>query len=675
MPRVKAAPHKQTNDAALLSLLVSMKDYLVHADGAVRRRAMLLLSELVRRKDLALGSTAGRHLVTFVCDRLADIACVGECVAALATLLRRDDTNAPAIAVALFGLRMRGDGAEPAVPHAVRRAVYELLDALIRAPSVRSIALRIAAGVIECVDGEADPRALLVALRLLGGLAEAFGDELAPLAPALFDVTSCYFPIVFTPPPGSGAITRAQLAGALSAVFASTRAIAALVMPFLLDKLATTVVSAKVDALVAISDCAPVYVPGGGLVPHYDVLRDALMAEAMGDDRSVCEVACACARTLCRAVAAECERCGSGVGWSAFGARLLAAAVEEAIEGDSRSGRGAARMIACVATASEFCFRAVALGPGAALLDAHSKSARPAARAAIVAALADIVHSVDTEVAVVASRHPLRLVAVARDLFLSVLSSRGVGHVMAPASSVAALLGAGDAAAWREGARSAVRGLSDFVVRPPIAVLSELEVSAVVRGLVSALAASDEAVSCAALDALAAIGRKAPVYARLIATEALPPLLSKLQSGSCAGPLRAAVFLAAACASEFHLFLAPLMTATFEWSDTGAVRLSAIGSVVICALARVLPTVVAVPAAVSACVTGRGCPSLVASVVCACVAAEVSQLECASACCEIVRAVLAHSVPVEVTGVVSAVVALFMGKVWAVRQSAVLVTL
>ena len=74
-------------------------------------------------------------------------------------------------------------------------------------------ALDFAAGLVRAMDGEKDPRCLLVCLRCVAALLSApFAALTAPLSNELFDVTACYFPITFTPPANDPhGITREQL--------------------------------------------------------------------------------------------------------------------------------------------------------------------------------------------------------------------------------------------------------------------------------------------------------------------------------------------------------------------------------------------------------------------------------------------------------------------------------
>ncbi len=83
-------------------------------------------------------------------------------------------------------------------------------------------------GTIAAVDGEKDPRCLLLAFRCVAAAAQLFlapGVDPEPLRQAaaeLADVLSCYFPIQYSPPAGlAGAVGREELVAALAAAMAS----------------------------------------------------------------------------------------------------------------------------------------------------------------------------------------------------------------------------------------------------------------------------------------------------------------------------------------------------------------------------------------------------------------------------------------------------------------------
>lgn len=69
------------------------------------------------------------------------------------------------------------------------------------------------------MEGEKDPRCLVLSLRLLKRLQTIFPKAADESAESIFDVTACYFPITFTPPPNDPyRITPDMLSQALQAV-------------------------------------------------------------------------------------------------------------------------------------------------------------------------------------------------------------------------------------------------------------------------------------------------------------------------------------------------------------------------------------------------------------------------------------------------------------------------
>lgn len=69
-------------------------------------------------------------------------------------------------------------------------------------PAVTPLLVDFTNAIITAVDGEKDPRCLLVAFRLVSGVTRLFSGEknkFLELSEELFDVVSAYFPISFTP--------------------------------------------------------------------------------------------------------------------------------------------------------------------------------------------------------------------------------------------------------------------------------------------------------------------------------------------------------------------------------------------------------------------------------------------------------------------------------------------
>uniref|UniRef100_A0A8B9SMN4 MMS19 nucleotide excision repair protein n=1 Tax=Anas platyrhynchos TaxID=8839 RepID=A0A8B9SMN4_ANAPL len=84
--------------------------------------------------------------------------------------------------------------------------------------------------------------------------------EEGPFVEELFEVTSCYFPIDFTPPPSDPhGIQREDLILSLRAVLASTPQFAEFLLPLLIEKMDSDLQSAKLDALQTLTACCAIY--------------------------------------------------------------------------------------------------------------------------------------------------------------------------------------------------------------------------------------------------------------------------------------------------------------------------------------------------------------------------------------------------------------------------------
>ncbi|XP_015769269.1 PREDICTED: MMS19 nucleotide excision repair protein homolog [Acropora digitifera] len=76
----------------------------------------------------------------------------------------------------------------------------------------------------------------------------------------LFEVTSCYFPIDFTPPSDDPyGIKKEDLVARLRNCLAATNQFAPFCLPLLMEKLSSDIIDAKIDSLLTLSACLDVY--------------------------------------------------------------------------------------------------------------------------------------------------------------------------------------------------------------------------------------------------------------------------------------------------------------------------------------------------------------------------------------------------------------------------------
>ncbi|KAM4668901.1 MMS19 nucleotide excision repair protein homolog isoform 1-T1 [Amazona ochrocephala] len=142
-----------------------------------------------------------------------------------------------------------------------RHTVYSIITNFMgtREEELKGLGADFTFGFIQVMDGEKDPRNLLVAFQIVRDLI-AKNYALGPFVEELFEVTSCYFPIDFTPPPNDPhGIQREDLILSLRAVLASTPQFAEFLLPLLIEKMDSDLQSAKLDALQTLAACCAIY--------------------------------------------------------------------------------------------------------------------------------------------------------------------------------------------------------------------------------------------------------------------------------------------------------------------------------------------------------------------------------------------------------------------------------
>ncbi|XP_041426980.1 MMS19 nucleotide excision repair protein homolog isoform X2 [Xenopus laevis] len=142
-----------------------------------------------------------------------------------------------------------------------RHTVYMIITNFMktREEELKNLGADFTYGFIQVMDGEKDPRNLLVAFHIVQDIITK-NYALGHFLEELFEVTSCYFPIDFTPPPNDPhGITREHLILGLRAVLASTSRFAEFLLPLLIEKMDSDVQSAKLDSLQTLSACCTVY--------------------------------------------------------------------------------------------------------------------------------------------------------------------------------------------------------------------------------------------------------------------------------------------------------------------------------------------------------------------------------------------------------------------------------
>ncbi|KAH9301186.1 hypothetical protein KI387_012769, partial [Taxus chinensis] len=245
-----------------------MEVYLTTTDNAVRARGILLLAEILSRlKTKPLEETSIHSLTVFFTSRLADWHALRGAVVGCLSLLKRKQnigsvstTDARKLAQSyLENLQVQLLKPED------RMLCLELLECLLDAyaDAVSSLGDDLVYGVCAAIDTESKPGCLLLAFHIVELLVHLFPDPDGPVASCaedLFDIISRYFPISFNPLPNdSMGITREDLSRALLGAFMSSPLFAPFCIPLLLEKLSSSLRTAKVDSLKYLGKCASAY--------------------------------------------------------------------------------------------------------------------------------------------------------------------------------------------------------------------------------------------------------------------------------------------------------------------------------------------------------------------------------------------------------------------------------
>lgn len=253
--------HVQSKSITLQGLVQHLGKYLTSAKDAPRIRGSKVLAEvLLRLPDYRIAPASVITLATFFSHRLKDYPCAKEVIAsiwALCTNHGLEDQCAAPICAALFKhITVQGLG------QSSRQHVFDVLRLLGENHSSALLALgsSFVDGFIQAMDGEKDPRCLVLCFNLARFVLDNFSAK--DFTPAslqeLFEVTSCYFPVTFTAPKDdphgiSGTALKAALRGCLSSQrFAS---VAPSVIGLFIEKLDESSDPTKVDALVTLLCC------------------------------------------------------------------------------------------------------------------------------------------------------------------------------------------------------------------------------------------------------------------------------------------------------------------------------------------------------------------------------------------------------------------------------------
>ncbi|NXN23852.1 MMS19 protein, partial [Nycticryphes semicollaris] len=233
---------------------------LENTDPRTRGRGIQLLSQVLLQCYSLLQEKEVLHLVLFYENRLQDHHLVIPSVLQGLRALSMCEVLAPGLAVSVLKAIFQEVHVQSLL-QLDRHTVYSIITNFMgtREEELKGLGADFTFGFIQVMDGEKDPRNLLVAFQIVRDLI-AKNYSLGPFVEELFEVTSCYFPIDFTPPPNDPhGIQREDLILSLRAVLASTSQFAEFLLPLLIEKMDSDLQSAKLDSLQTLTACCAIY--------------------------------------------------------------------------------------------------------------------------------------------------------------------------------------------------------------------------------------------------------------------------------------------------------------------------------------------------------------------------------------------------------------------------------
>ncbi|XP_045424672.1 MMS19 nucleotide excision repair protein homolog isoform X3 [Lemur catta] len=259
-PADQVAADVKSGSYTVLQVVEALGSSLENPEPRTRARGIQLLSQVLLQCHSLLLEKEVVHLILFYENRLKDHHLVIPSVLQGLRALSLCVALPPGLAVSVLKAIFQEVHVQ-SLPQVDRHTVYSIITNFMqtREEELKGLGADFTFGFIQVMDGEKDPRNLLVAFRIVHDLISR-DYSLGPFVEELFEVTSCYFPIDFTPPPNDPyGIQREDLILSLRAVLASTPRFAEFLLPLLIEKVDSEILSAKLDSLQTLNACCAGY--------------------------------------------------------------------------------------------------------------------------------------------------------------------------------------------------------------------------------------------------------------------------------------------------------------------------------------------------------------------------------------------------------------------------------
>jgi len=254
------APLFQDCDPETVELVARELNEADTSDPAIGRKVMYVLSEIISRYETSNRPSAAIAFVlsSACCQLIRNQRQLSDALESLLTLCSTgtvdDKTGILVIKTVMFELPVRK------LTQPQRHSIFGITQTLLQnnTGAMVSSADELIPQFIQAMDGERDPRNLLIAFKIFKNMTRIL--DVSKYIEDLFELLWCYFPITFKPPPNDPyAITSEELKQHLRECIAATPYFAKFAMPSLQEKLEHPSDVVKKEAIATITVCAPVY--------------------------------------------------------------------------------------------------------------------------------------------------------------------------------------------------------------------------------------------------------------------------------------------------------------------------------------------------------------------------------------------------------------------------------
>ncbi|KAL0953388.1 hypothetical protein HGRIS_004627 [Hohenbuehelia grisea] len=244
---------------SILAVVKALGEYLTSEESTLRNKGITFLTSVLQKCNPQVLNRQSVHALTiFYRGKLEDVETTTAALQGLVPLSAHptlSSEDAVDIMKSLFRhVRMK------ALVQSIRFHVFTVIDGIMAThrEALKDMGNEFLNGYTTLAEGEKDPRNLLIAFAIARVILVEF--DIRNHVEALYNITFCYFPITFRPPPDDPyGITTEDLQDRLRQCLSATPGFGPLAIPVFLEKLTAGSPATKRDTLQTLSVCLPVY--------------------------------------------------------------------------------------------------------------------------------------------------------------------------------------------------------------------------------------------------------------------------------------------------------------------------------------------------------------------------------------------------------------------------------